>query len=73
MEKQVGKSDVFTKISLVNIQDKMREYCISSFNRMYNLNYSLKDKEEGRNIDIDDVNIDNGSLENIIRSIYEKN
>lgn len=52
MEKQVGKSDVFTKISLVNIQDKMREYCISSFNRTYNLNYSLKDKEEGRNIDI---------------------
>ena len=49
MEKQVGKSDVFTKISLVNIQDKMREYCISSFNRIYNLNYSLKDKEEGRN------------------------
>ena len=52
MEKQVGKSDVFTKISLVNIQDKMRGYCISSFNRTYNLNYSLKDKEEGRNIDI---------------------
>ena len=52
MEKQVGKSDVFTKVSLVNIQDKMREYCISSFNRTYNLNYSLKDKEEGRNIDI---------------------
>lgn len=52
MEKQVGKSDVFTKISLVNIQDKMREYCISSFNRTYNLNYSLKYKEEGRNIDI---------------------
>ena len=44
MEKQVGKSDVFTKISLVNIQDKMREYCISSFNRTYNLNYSLKDR-----------------------------
>lgn len=30
----------------------MRGYCISSFNRTYNLNYSLKDKEEGRNIDI---------------------
>ena len=57
MEKQVGKSDVFTKISLVNIQDKMREYCISSFNRIYNLNYSLKDKEEGRNIDINVVNM----------------
>ena len=57
MEKQVGKSDVFTKISLVNIQDKMREYCISSFNRIYNLNYSLKDKEEGRNIDINVANM----------------
>ena len=57
MEKQVGKSDVFTKVSLVNIQDKMREYCISSFNRIYNLNYSLKDKEEGRNIDINVANM----------------
>lgn len=57
MEKQVGKSDVFTKISLVNIQDKMREYCISSFNRIYNLNYSLKDKKEGRNIDINVANM----------------
>ena len=57
MKKQVGKSDVFTKISLVNIQDKMREYCISSFNRIYNLNYSLKDKEEGRNIDINVANM----------------
>ena len=52
MEKQVGKSDVFNKISLVNIQDKMREYCINSFNRIYHLNYTLKAKEEGRNVDI---------------------
>ena len=57
MEKQVGKSDVFTKVSLINIQDKMREYCISSFNRIYNFNYSLKDKEEGRNIDINVANM----------------
>ena len=57
MEKQVGKSDVFTKVSLVNIQDKMREYCINSFNRIYNLNYSLKAKEEGRNIDINVINM----------------
>ena len=49
MEKQVGKSDVFTKVSLKNIQDKMREYCIDSFNRVYHLNYTLKEKEEGRN------------------------
>ncbi len=42
MERQVGKSDVFTKTSLVNIQNKMREYCINSFNRIYNLDYTLK-------------------------------
>lgn len=69
MKKQVGKSDVFTKISLVNIQDKMREYCISSFNRIYNLNYSLKDKEEGRNIDI---NVSNMKDYNKFRKEQEK-
>jgi len=57
MEKQVGKSDVFNKISLVNIQDKMREYCINSFNRIYHLNYTLKEKEEGRNVDINVANM----------------
>ncbi len=57
MEKQVGKSDVFNKISLVNIQDKMREYCINSFNRFYHLNYTLKAKEEGRNVDINVANM----------------
>jgi len=57
MEKQVGKSDVFNKISLVNIQDKMREYCINSFNRIYHLNYTLKAKEEGRNVDINVANM----------------
>jgi len=57
MEKQVGKSDVFNKISLKEIQDKMRLYCINSFNRIYNLNYSLKVKEEGRNVDINVANM----------------
>ena len=57
MEKQVGKSDVFTKVSLKNIQDKMRVYCINSFNRIYNVNYTLKEKEEGRNIDINVANM----------------
>lgn len=58
MEKQVGKSDVlFNKISLVNIQDKMREYCINSFNRIYHLDYTLKAKEEGRNVDINVANM----------------
>ena len=57
MEKQVGKSDVFTKESLVNIQDKMREHCINSFNKIYNLDYTLKAKEEGRNVDINVANM----------------
>ena len=57
MEKQVGKSDVFTKVSLKSIQDKMREYCINSFNRIYHLNYTLKEKEEGRNVDINVANM----------------
>lgn len=57
MEKQVGKSDVFTKVSLKNIQDKMRVQCINSFNRIYHLNYTLKEKEEGRNIDINVANM----------------
>ena len=57
MERQVGKSDVFTKTSLVNIQNKMREYCINSFNRIYNLDYTLKEKEEGRNVDINVANM----------------
>lgn len=57
MEKQVGKSDVFTKVSLVDIQDKMRIYCINSFNKIYNLDYTLKVKEEGRNVDINVANM----------------
>ena len=57
MEKQVGKSDVFNRISLQEIQDKMRIYCINSFNRIYNLNYTLKTKEEGRNVDINVANM----------------
>lgn len=59
MERQVGKSDVFTTDSLRNVQDKMREYCINSFNRIYHLNYTLKAKEEGRNQDINVKNMTN--------------
>lgn len=51
MNKQVGKSDVFTINSLKVIQDKMRECCINDFNKVYNLNVQLKEKEEGRNQD----------------------
>ena len=35
----------------------MRVYCINSFNRIYHLNYTLKEKEEGRNIDINVTNM----------------
>ena len=51
MNKQVGKSDVFTVETLKVIQDKMRDCCINDFNKVYNLNMELKEKEEGRNQD----------------------
>ena len=59
MKVQACKSDVFTTDSLRNIQDKMREYCINTFNKVYDLNYSLKIKEEGRNQDINVKNMTN--------------
>ena len=52
MSKQVGKSDVFTKSSLTKLQDKMRTLCIEAFNKEYNLSLSLKEKQKGRNKDI---------------------
>ena len=52
MEKQVGKSDVFTKESLIKLQDKMRTLCIEEFNQVYSLDSTLKTKQKGRNRDI---------------------
>ena len=52
LSRQVGKSDVFTKESLTIIQDKMRIYCINSFNKVYSLKEELKEKQQGRNRDI---------------------
>lgn len=52
LERQVGKSTIFTKESLSTIQDKMRDHCIISFNKTYNVDYTLKIKEQGRNEDI---------------------
>ena len=52
LSRQVGKSDVFTKESLTIIQDKMRVYCINSFNKVYSLKEDLKEKQQGRNRDI---------------------
>ena len=52
MKKQVGKSQIFTKESLTNIQDKMRNACIKSFNKFYDIDFKLKEKQKGRNQDI---------------------
>ena len=52
MEKQPAKSKVFTKESLQQIQDEMRNCCIRSYNRVYEKNAILKQKQLGRNQDI---------------------
>ena len=59
MSKQVDKSDVFTKESLIKLQDNMRTLCIEEFNEEYNLNTSLKKKQKGRNRDIHVSDMDN--------------
>ena len=59
MEKQVGKSDVFTKESLITLQNKMRTLCIEEFNQEYNLDSTLKKKQKGRNLDIHVFDMDN--------------
>ena len=62
MEKQVGKTDVFTKESLSKLQKKMRVLCMEYFNKEYNLNDTLKPKLKGRNIDINVSDMDNYTL-----------
>ena len=52
MKKQVGKSKLFTKATLTEIQDKMRNACIRSYNKFYEVNTRLKEKQKGRNQDI---------------------
>ena len=59
MSKQVGKSNVFTKESLVKLQDKMRILCIESFNKEYLSNNKLKPKLKGRNKDFHVTEMDN--------------
>lgn len=58
MEKQVGKSTIFTKDSLRMIQDVMRLNCINTFNKIYNTNKKLEDKEEDRSYDIPSRDMD---------------
>lgn len=62
MSKQVGKSDVFTKSSLIKLQDEMRILCIEEFNKEYGLNNILKSKKKGRNVDINVNDMDNYTL-----------
>lgn len=52
MSMQVGKTDVFTRNSLKELQDKMRILCIEEYNKEYNLDATLKQKLKGRNKDI---------------------
>ena len=52
MERQVGKTSIFTKESLVIIQDRMRSKCIEEFNLTYSKDNKLKKKEKGKNRDI---------------------
>ena len=70
MEKQVGKTDVFTKESLSKLQKKMRVLCMEYFNKEYNLNDTLKPKLKGRNIDINVSDMDNYTL---MKQQLEKN
>lgn len=62
LSKQVNKSAVFTKQRLEQIQNVMREKCIERFNIAFkDEKATLKEKEKGRNIDInvkDMVNYD---------------
>ncbi len=52
MKKQVDKSKLFTKTTLAEIQDKMRNACIKSYNKFYDVNTRLKEKQKGINQDI---------------------
>lgn len=59
MKKQVGKSKLFTKTSLTEIQDKMRNACIKSYNKFYEVDTRLKEKQKGRNQDINVKDMNN--------------
>ena len=70
MKKQVGKSQVFTKTSLTEIQDRMRNACIKSFNKFYEVDTRLKEKQKGRN---QDINVkDMGDYRKIKKQIQQK-
>ena len=70
MKKQVGKSKLFTKISLTDIQDKMRNACIKSYNKFYKVDTRLKEKQKGRN---QDINVKDMSNYKKIKKQLDKN
>ena len=70
MKKQVVKSKLFTKTTLTQIQDKMRNACIKSFNKFYDMDFKLKEKQKGRNQDIN-VN-DMGNYREIKKQLVKK-
>lgn len=67
---QVVKSKLFTKTTLTQIQDKMRNACIKSFNKFYDMDFKLKEKPKGRNQDIN-VN-DMGNYREIKKQLAKK-
>ncbi len=70
MTKQVAKSKLFTKESLTKIQDKMRTACIKSFNKFYDIDFKLKEKQKGRN---QDINVkDMGNYREIKKQLKQK-
>lgn len=70
MKKQVGKSKLFTKTTLTEIQDKKRSACIKSYNKFYEVNTRLKEKQKGRN---QDINVkDMGDYRKIKKQLKQK-
>ena len=70
MKKQVGKSKLFTKTLLTEIQDKMRNACIKSYNKFYEVDTRLKEKQKGRN---QDINVKDMSNYKKIKKQLDKN
>ena len=71
MKKQVGKSQLFTKTLLSEKQDKMRNSCIKSYNKFYEVELKLKEKQKGRN---QDINVrDMGNYKNFKKQLKQNN
>ena len=64
------KSKLFTKTSLTDIQDKMRNACIKSYNKFYEVDTRLKEKQKGRN---QDINVKDMSNYKKIKKQLDKN